>query len=165
MSTQIEERIAPIRLLAPGKCMPRLLSADCAVRCDSLVFLPGPACAPNQAASVGINHATLLRHLYNMAASRAGLPELPSPQEMKSVVSSLAADPFERHDLEGAKAADVCDDDGKTYSYSPPTDLGWDAFRTRLEKGTETIGLPLNQFLMDDDPRSAPPRPTSLRSA
>jgi len=107
-----------------------------------------------QAASVGINHATLLRHLYNMAASRAGLPELPSPQEMKSVVSSLAADPFERHDLEGAKAADVCDDDGKTYSYSPPTDLGWDAFRTRLEKGTETIGLPLNQFLMDDDPRN-----------
>jgi hypothetical protein len=99
-----------------------------------------------------------------MAARRAELPELTAnPREARNVTSSLACDPYERHDLESAKAADVCDDDGKTYSWAPPTDLGWDGFRTRLEEGTETIGLPINQFLMSDDPRSALPEklPTS----
>uniref|UniRef100_A0A061RME5 D-alanine--d-alanine ligase family protein isoform 1 n=2 Tax=Tetraselmis sp. GSL018 TaxID=582737 RepID=A0A061RME5_9CHLO len=105
-----------------------------------------------QAASVGISHSDLLRHLYNQAAARHGLQALPQPP--LSIAANLSADPYEELSHDEAKSELILDSEGRVHHWTPPPDHAWDKFRCDLEDGTATHGLMVHEFLDQDERRS-----------
>eukprot|EP00192_Tetraselmis_astigmatica_P001783 CAMPEP_0117671742 /NCGR_PEP_ID=MMETSP0804-20121206/13512_1 /TAXON_ID=1074897 /ORGANISM="Tetraselmis astigmatica, Strain CCMP880" /LENGTH=1580 /DNA_ID=CAMNT_0005480255 /DNA_START=223 /DNA_END=4965 /DNA_ORIENTATION=+ len=100
-----------------------------------------------QAAAVGLSHGMLLRHLYNLAAERSGLPPLPplpaaDPEQMAVQTGKVLS-------LEQAKMAHVVDSEGHLSLWTPPPDHAWDHFRCDLEDGSATIGIWEHEYLGD----------------
>ena len=113
-----------------------------------------PLC-PRQASAAGLSHSGLLRHLYNLAAERHGVPVLPPLTAAEA--DDLAVNPYAVFSKDEAAAMHLTDDKGNLSLWTPPPDHAWDHFRTELEEGTATMGLWQHDYLPNNQACADPP--------